>query len=909
MPKKKTPAATPDLFDFSAPQSDESEKATEMAPEKAPETATPEKAPESDATVGAPEATTSDVEAAAPEEAQTADDVAADAEEEAGAVAQGPASASDDAASGSEQLDDAGLPAVLSDGGAVQNDGMLTLARYAAHAYLEYALSVVKSRALPDVFDGMKPVQRRILYAMDRMRLAPPAKAVKCARVVGDVLGKYHPHGDQAAYEAMVRMAQDFSLRYPLVDGEGNFGSRDGDGPAAMRYTEARLTKISELLLSELDSGDVDFIPNYDGAFKEPTHLPARLPFVLLNGASGIAVGMATEIPSHNLREVAEAVLLLLKNPEASLDDVLAVMPGPDYPGGGQIITSCADIRQLYRTGRGSLRVRARYHFEELQRGLWQLVVDELPPAANAELVLSQIEELTNPKPKAGKKSLTADQQADKTLMLSMLEGVRNECDKDTPMRLVFEPRSSRIEREAFVSLLLSKTSLECNAPMNLVMIGTDGRPRQKGLLEILSEWLEARKETVRRRTRTRLEKVELRLHILEGRSIAVDNIDRVIEIVRFEEDPKACLMKEFHLTAAQAEDILELRLRQLANLEVERVLSEMKNLREEAAELNRILADEKVLKNLIARETREAARTYGDDRRTLIEEAERAALEVTVAAEPVTVVISRQGFVRSRLGHGHDATLMSFKRGDGLLAAYECSSDDTLIVVGGNGRVYSVAVDQLPSARGDGKPITSFIDFEVGSGIAGYLVGADSQSVVLANTQGLGLACTIKNLKARVRAGKTFMLLDEGASMLAPVMVHEGETRLACLSAEGRVLVFALDELRRLADGGKGVRLMDLNPGETLTSVVPVTDEGLVVRGTRGSSAKAKTIVRGEFERLNAHRARKGKEPEVRFVVEAIEAIAKPAAEPAGNQPATPSTSAPTAAAVEEDDEPDLLG
>ena len=861
MPKKKTPAATPDLFDFSAPQSDESEKATEMAPEKAPETATPEKAPESDATVVAPEATTSDVEAAAPEEAQTADDAAADAEEEAGAVAQGPASASDDAASGSEQLDDAGLPAVLSDGGAVQNDGMLTLARYAAHAYLEYALSVVKSRALPDVFDGMKPVQRRILYAMDRMRLAPPAKAVKCARVVGDVLGKYHPHGDQAAYEAMVRMAQDFSLRYPLVDGEGNFGSRDGDGPAAMRYTEARLTKISELLLSD------------------------------------------------NLREVAEAVLLLLKNTEASLDDVLAVMPGPDYPGGGQIITSCADIRQLYRTGRGSLRVRARYHFEELQRGLWQLVVDELPPAANAELVLSQIEELTNPKPKAGKKSLTADQQADKTLMLSMLEGVRNECDKDTPMRLVFEPRSSRIEREAFVSLLLSKTSLECNAPMNLVMIGTDGRPRQKGLLEILSEWLEARKETVRRRTRTRLEKVELRLHILEGRSIAVDNIDRVIEIVRFEEDPKACLMKEFHLTAAQAEDILELRLRQLANLEVERVLSEMKNLGEEAAELNRILADEKVLKNLIARETREAARTYGDDRRTLIEEAERAALEVTVAAEPVTVVISRQGFVRSRLGHGHDATLMSFKRGDGLLAAYECSSDDTLIVVGGNGRVYSVAVDQLPSARGDGKPITSFIDFEVGSGIAGYLVGADSQSVVLANTQGLGLACTIKNLKARVRAGKTFMLLDEGASMLAPVMVHEGETRLACLSAEGRVLVFALDELRRLADGGKGVRLMDLNPGETLTSVVPVTDEGLVVRGTRGSSAKAKTIVRGEFERLNAHRARKGKEPEVRFVVEAIEAIAKPAAEPAGNQPATPSTSAPTAAAVEEDDEPDLLG
>ncbi len=883
MPKHDKTTSTPDLFDFAA----------DRQPAKAPQ--------EGAAAAAAHEAEPAVLPgASAPETGQKQDSQDGRGEGQVEGPVEGRAEGLEDkssapAGSGAASL----LPEVLSDDAPVQTDEGLTLARYAAQAYLEYALSVVKSRALPDVFDGMKPVQRRILYAMDRMRLAPPAKAVKCARVVGDVLGKYHPHGDQAAYEAMVRMAQDFSLRYPLIDGEGNFGSRDGDGPAAMRYTEARLTKISELLLSELDSGDVDFVPNYDGAFKEPTHLPARLPFVLLNGASGIAVGMATEIPPHNLREVAQAVLLLLKKPDAGIDDVLAVLPGPDYPGGGQIITSAEDIRQIYKTGRGSLRVRARYHFEELQRGLWQLVVDELPPAANAEGVLSQIEDLTNPKTKAGRKTLTADQQADKALVLSMLDGVRNECDKDTKMRLVFEPKSSRVNREDFVNLLLSKTSLESNAPMNLVMIGTDGRPRQKGLLEILREWLAARMQTVRRRTKTRLEKVELRLHILQGRALAVDNIERVIEIVRFEEDPKAKLMEEFHLTDAQAEDILELRLRQLANLEVERVLSEMDKLKAEAAELSRILADEQALKNVIARETREAAKLYGDERRTLIEPAERAALEISAASEPVTVVISQQGFVRSRSGHGHDATLMSFKRGDALLASFECSSTDTLIVVGGNGRVYSVAVDQLPSARGDGKPITSFIDFEAGTGIAGYLVGPDEAGVVLATSAGLGLACTIKNLKARVRAGKTFMILEDGAKMIAPAIVKPACTMLACLSAEGRMLVFDLKELRRLSDGGKGVRLMDLNAGETLRAALPVSPEGLMVSGVRGRQVRTKKLVRGDFERLIGHRARKGKEPEVRFEIESIEALEADA----------PAAAEQKSASADDDEIPGLLG
>lgn len=777
--------------------------------------------------------------------------------------------------------DETGLPDILSDGVPPEDSGELTLARYAAQAYLEYALSVVKSRALPDVFDGMKPVQRRILYAMDRMRLAPPAKAVKCARVVGDVLGKYHPHGDQAAYDAMVRMAQDFSLRYPLVDGQGNFGSRDGDGPAAMRYTEARLTKISELVLSELDSGDVDFVPNYDGAFQEPVNLPAKMPFVLLNGASGIAVGMATEIPSHNLTEVGEAVIYLLRNPKATLDDILEIIPAPDFPGGGQITSTKSEIRQIYQTGRGSLRVRARYHFEELQRNQWQLVVDELPPATNAEKVLTQIEELTNPKPKAGKKALSADQQQTKAAMLALLDGVRNECDKDTKMRLVFEPKSSRIDREVFVNALLSQTDLECNAPMNMVMIGTDGKPRQKNLLEILTEWIDARKETVRRRTQARLEKVVARLHILEGRCIAIDNLDRVIEIVRFEEKPKAVLMSEFNLTDTQAEDILELRLRQLANLEFERIRDEMNKLTAEKAELERILGDEKVLKNVLAKETREAVRTYGDERRTLVEEAKRATMEQKVVSEPVTVVISQKGFVRCRTGHGHDASLMNYKIGDAFALAIECESQDTLIAVGDNGRVYSIAVSQLPAARGDGLPVTSFIDLEAGTDIVGYLAGSDDTKVVLATTAGFGMTCTIKNLTARVRTGKAFVTIDEtGAKMMPPIQLRADQTLLACLSSDDRLLVFELKELRNLAGGGKGVTLMELGEGQTLTSLIALSDRGLKVLGQGRTTTRDKTLVRGDFERHVGKRARKGKPLDIRFSAQKIEALEKPAAE-----------------------------
>ncbi|MFY7903198.1 MAG: DNA topoisomerase (ATP-hydrolyzing), partial [Rubrivivax sp.] len=452
----------------------------------------------------------------------------------------------------------------------------LPLADYARRAYLEYALSVVKGRALPDVCDGAKPVQRRILYAMHRMGLGfsgtSGPRPVKSARVVGDVLGRFHPHGDVAAYEALVRMAQGFSQRYPLVDGQGNFGSRDGDGAAAMRYTEARLAPIARLLLDEIDEGTVDFRPNYDGSTEEPAQLPARLPFVLLNGASGIAVGLATEVPSHNLREVAAAAVALLKNDRLDDDELHALVPAPDFPGGGQIISAAAEIRAAYAGGRGSLKVRARWVIEDLARGQWQLVVTELPPGASAQKVLEEIEELTNPKVKAGRKALAQEQLQLKQAVLAVLDTVRDESSKDAPVRLVFEPRSRTVEQGELVTTLLAHTSLETSVPVNLTMIGRDGRPVQKGLRTILREWLDFRLATVERRTRHRLARVQDRIHVLEGRQLVLLNVDEVIRIIRNADEPKAALVARFALSDRQAEDILEIRLRQLARLEAIRI-------------------------------------------------------------------------------------------------------------------------------------------------------------------------------------------------------------------------------------------------------------------------------------------------------------------------------------------------
>ena len=591
----------------------------------------------------------------------------------------------------------------------------LNLANFAQRAYLEYALSVVKGRALPDVCDGQKPVQRRILYSMSRMGLGyggangtVGAKPVKSARVVGDVLGKYHPHGDSAAYDAMVRMAQDFSQRYPLIDGQGNFGSRDGDGAAAMRYTEARLAKITSLLMDELDQGTVDFIPNYDGSESEPSQLPARLPFTLLNGASGIAVGLATEIPSHNLREIADACIALIKTPKLSDDDLFTIIPGPDYPGGGQIISSSSDIADAYRTGRGSLKVRARWKIEELARGQWQLIVTELPPGTSTAKVLEEIEEITNPKVKAGKKSLSQDQLQLKASMLALLDVTRDESNKDAAVRLVFEPKTSKIEQNDLITALLAHTSLETTAPINLTAIGIDGRPTLKSLRQMLMEWIEFRAQTIEKRSRHRLEKVLDRIHILEGRQIVLLNIDEVIAIIRQSDEPKAALIARFNLSDRQAEDILEIRLRQLARLEAIKIETELKELRDEQGKLEEIIGSPATLRRLMVKEIEADAKQYGDPakdpRRTLIQAEKKTVAEVKIIDEPVTVVVSSKGWVRARSGHGHDAASFAFKSGDDLYGTFECRTVDTLLAFGSNGRVYSVAVSLLPGARGDGQ-------------------------------------------------------------------------------------------------------------------------------------------------------------------------------------------------------------
>ena len=745
----------------------------------------------------------------------------------------------------------------------------LTLAHFASHAYLEYAMSVVKGRALPAIGDGQKPVQRRILFDMHEMGLGrPEAKTVKSARVVGDVLGKYHPHGDTAAYDAMVRMAQDFNMRYPLVLGQGNFGSRDGDGAAAMRYTEARLTKISRLLLDEIDEGTVDFVPNYDGAFQEPQMLPARLPFVLLNGSSGIAVGMATEIPSHNIKEVAAACLMLLDNPQATLDDILTVLPAPDFPMGGQLISKKEDIREAYRTGRGTLKVRARYTFEEMQRGHWRLIVTELPPNTSAQRVLNEVGEITNPKIRPGKKTLSAEQQQAKAAMLALLDTVRDESDKQTPTRLVFEPKTKNVDRNEFVNALLAQTSLECNVSMNLVMVGSDGKPRQKNLIDILNEWLAFRVQTVRRRTQFRLQKTIDRIHIMEGRHLVYLNLDEVIAIIRDSDDPKQALLARFPLSEIQVEDILEIRLRQLARLVGIKIEAELAELNKTKNSLERLLGSEKLLNNLVAKEITQDAAEFGDDRRTLIEEASRAEMTQTVVDEPVTVVISQKGYVRCRTGHGHDASVMTYKMGDAFAVSFECRTTDQMVAVSNTGRVYTLAVSDLPSARGDGLPVNSFIDLEKGASIVGYCVAKPEDRVVLATSEGMGFICQFKDLFAKVRAGKNFIKVsDKETKILPPQVVASDQTLLACLSQEGRLLIYDINEVRTLPGGGKGVCLMDLNLTESLLVAKPIDAEGVMVTGVgRGGKDREYAVKKAILEYHMGHRARKGKQLDIRW-------------------------------------------
>ena len=769
-------------------------------------------------------------------------------------------------------------------------DADLSLGHYAQRAYLEYALSVVKGRALPDVCDGQKPVQRRILYSMSRMGLgfggpngATGAKPVKSARVVGDVLGRFHPHGDQAAYDALVRMAQGFSQRYPLIDGQGNFGSRDGDGAAAMRYTEARLARITSLLLDEIDEGTVDFMPNYDGSTEEPRQLPARLPFTLLNGASGISVGLATEIPSHNLREVADACIALIKSPGLADDELAALIPGPDYPGGGQIISGAVDIADAYRSGRGSLKVRARWKTEDLARGQWQLVVTELPPGVSTQRVLEEIEELTNPKVKAGKKALSQEQTQARATVLAVLDAVRDESSKDAAVRLVFEPKTSRIEQSELINTLLAHTSLETSAPINLTMVGLDGRPTQKSLRQMLTEWIAFRQTTIERRSRFRLGKILDRIHILEGRQLVLLNIDEVIAIIRGSEEPKAALIARFALSERQAEDILEIRLRQLARLEAIKIEQELASLRDEQKKLEDILGSPAALRRLMVKEIEQDAKLFADTRRTLIQAEKKAVLEVKVVDEPVTVVVSQKGWVRARSGHGHEAAGFAFKAGDGLHGTFECRTVDTLLVFGSNGRVYSVPVAQLPGARGDGQPITTLIELEPGTQALHYFAGPGSAQLLLSASGGYGFIASVDNMSSRLKAGKAFISCNPGESVCAPSVLElkvpvagaEGAsaaiqtiaaTHVACASTGGRILTFELSELRSMANGGRGLMLIDLDAKDSLAGAAAYSRSVRIVGIGRGGKERDETLEIRSLNNARGLRGRKGKAADLGF-------------------------------------------
>lgn len=745
-----------------------------------------------------------------------------------------------------------------------RSDDYLLLGQYAEQAYLSYAMSVVKGRALPDVADGQKPVQRRILYAMKDMGLVHGAKPVKSARVVGEILGKYHPHGDASAYDAMVRMAQDFVLRYPLIDGIGNFGSRDGDSAAAMRYTEARLTPMAELLLSEIDMGTVDFIPNYDGAFVEPMVLPARLPMVLLNGASGIAVGLATEIPSHNLREVSAAAVALLKQPDLDTAGLMEYIPGPDFAGGAQIISKKEDIQTIYTQGKGSIRVRARYEIEKMARGHWRAIVTELPPGTSAQKILAEIEEQTNPKPKTGKKNLSQEQQNTRTLMLSLLDRVRDESDGQAPVRLVFEPKSSRQNPDDFMNTLMAQTSLEGNVPVNLVMMGQDNRPAQKNLSQILQEWLSFRLKTITRRLQYRLEQVEKRIHILEGRQIAFLHIDEVIRVIRESDEPKEELIAAFGLSTIQAEDILEIRLRQLARLEWIKLETELNKLQQERSELTTLLQDEKAKKKLLIKEIESDTKTYGDDRRTLIEAADRATLTQTTADEPITLILSKQGWLKTRVGHHLDLSQTTFKEGDYLLQTIESRTIWPVVLLDSQGRTYTVDAASIPGGRGDGVPVGSLVELAKGVEIVAIISALPDQYYLLANSSGYGFIVQMKDLVSRTKNGKVVMTLNENETMLAPVKVSATgvsspeSINVVSLSSANRLLAFPLSELKIMSKG-RGLQIMSLPKGETL-QFISLIEGGEFVLETRGKrGANHREVLR--IQDIVNKRGHKGKE------------------------------------------------
>jgi topoisomerase IV subunit A len=721
------------------------------------------------------------------------------------------------------------------------------LRTFTEKAYLDYSMYVILDRALPQLADGLKPVQRRIIYAMSELGLAAGSKHKKSARTVGDVIGKFHPHGDSACYEALVHMAQDFSYRYPIVDGQGNFGSTDDPKSfAAMRYTESKLRPYAETLLAELDQGTVEWTPNFDGTMEEPTLLPARLPNVLLNGATGIAVGMATDIPPHNLKEIASACIRLLDDPEASLKDLLKLVQGPDLPTGGEIVTPKADLRAIYETGNGTFRARAIYEV-----GDGEIVVTALPYQVSGSKIQEQV---------------AAQIRAKK---LPMVENVRDESDHEEPVRIVLELRSNRVDAEQVMTHLFATTDLERTYRVNLNVIALDGRPRVLGLRDLLVQWLSYRTSTVTRRLEHRLGKVNARLHILDGLLIAYLNLDEVIRIVRTEDEPKAVLMARFGLSSEQAEAILDTKLRNLAKLEEMKIRGEQAELATERSEIQGLLGSPERLKAMIREEIRADAEKYGDKRRTRIVEREAAkAIDETelVVSEPVTVVLSTAGFVRQAKGHEIDPRGLSYKAGDGFQAVARGKSTQQVVFLDSTGRTYSLQAHTLPSARGQGEPMAGRVDPPDGATFASVMAGEPADRYVLATDAGYGFIAKLEDLYGRNRAGKSVLSVPEGAKALptAPVTGQKGELIVVAALAdgvEGRLLAFPVTELPELAKG-RGNKLFNVAAakggarGEVVVAVAVVLP-GARLRVLCGE--RAMTLSYDDLKPYRGERAQRG--------------------------------------------------
>jgi topoisomerase-4 subunit A len=719
----------------------------------------------------------------------------------------------------------------------------VSLRDYTEQAYLNYSMYVILDRALPHIGDGLKPVQRRIIYAMSELGLKAGNKYKKSARTVGDVIGKFHPHGDSAAYEAMVLMAQPFSYRYPLVDGQGNWGSPDDPKSfAAMRYTESRLTRFSELLLAELGQGTSDWVPNFDGSLEEPSVLPAQVPHVLLNGTTGIAVGMATDIPPHNLREVIAACIQLLEKPSTSIAELCQFVRGPDFPTEAEIITPPEDILSMYESGRGSLKMRAIY---EKEKG-GDIIITALPHQTSGAKVLEQI---------------AAQMQAKK---LPMVADLRDESDHEHPTRLVIVPRSNRVDADALMAHLFATTELEKNYRANFNVIGLDGRPAVKDLREMLREWLVYRRETVRRRLQYRLEKILARLHVLDGLLVAFLNIDEVIAIIRKEDHPKPVLMKRFNISDEQAEAILELKLRHLAKLEEMKIRGEQAELADERDGLQKLLGSEARLTTLIKNELKAIADTHGDDRRSPIvkrEESKAFSDEELMTSEPITVVVSEKGWVRAAKGHDVDPQGLSYKSGDGFLFAVQGKSNQPLVVLDSTGRSYSLPSHNLPSARGQGEPLTGRINPPSGATFAGGVMGADDDRYVLASDAGYGFVATLGDMQANKKAGKAVLNVPTGALALPPAAVLDDSHWLAAVSNEGRLLVFPVSELPALSRG-KGNKIMGIPSARLKTReefvlavmVVKPGDSLVVHAGKRHLGLK-----QSDLEHYRGERGRRG--------------------------------------------------